>query len=174
MNIANKLTFLRLFLVIVFTIVAYFEQNKEIMIFSIIIFIIASITDFLDGYIARKYNLVTNLGKLIDPLADKILVTSALLILIKINRIDIFSTLVIISREYTISIIRAIAASEGVVIAASNSGKIKTVLQIFSILLLLYNINIAIFIYYLSVFITVISGIEYVLASKKIFQKNID
>lgn len=174
MNIANKLTFLRLFLVIVFTIVAYFEQNKEIMIFSIIIFIIASITDFLDGYIARKYNLVTNLGKLIDPLADKILVTSALLILIKIDRIDIFSTLVIISREYTISIIRAIAASEGVVIAASNSGKIKTVLQIFSILLLLYNINIAIFIYYLSVFITVISGIEYVLASKKIFQKNID
>lgn len=169
MNLANKLTFSRLILVIVFIISAYLELSKDVLLYTTVIFLLASITDFLDGYIARKYNMITTLGKLIDPLADKIMVTAAFLVLLKIGRIDFFTLLIIISREYTISIIRALAASKGIVIAASNSGKLKTVLQIVSIVLLLLNIPFAIYIYYLAVAITLSSGIEYIFASKEIF-----
>ena len=123
-----------------------------------VVFIIASITDAVDGYIARKRNIVTNLGKFIDPLADKILVIAVLTALVELHR---FPAL-IISREFIVSGLRMVAASEGVVIAASKGGKLKTVTQIIGIILLLFNIPGAMAVMWLAVILTVWSGIEYI------------
>lgn len=169
MNLANKLTILRLIMVPIFIIMYFVEKNNDVLYLSTLVFVIASITDFLDGFVARKYNMITDFGKFLDPLADKIIVTAALLILLEIKRVDFISILIIISREYSISIIRAIAASKGKVIAAANSGKIKTVLQMLSIFLLLLNIPFGIYVFYASVAMTIYSGGEYIYNSKTLF-----
>ena len=131
-----------------------------------VVFIIASITDAVDGYIARKRNIVTNLGKFIDPLADKILVIAVLTALVELHRFPAWMVVVIISREFIVSFIvsglRMVAASEGVVIAASKGGKLKTVTQIIGIILLLFNIPGAMAVMWLAVILTVWSGIEYI------------
>ena len=126
------------------------------------VFIIASITDAVDGYIARKRNIVTNLGKFIDPLADKILVIAVLTALVELHRFPAWMVVVIISREFIVSGLRMVAASEGVVIAASKGGKLKTVTQIIGIILLLFNIPGAMAVMWLAVILTVWSGIEYI------------
>ncbi|MBR0204001.1 MAG: CDP-diacylglycerol--glycerol-3-phosphate 3-phosphatidyltransferase, partial [Synergistaceae bacterium] len=105
-----------------------------------IVFIIASITDFFDGYIARRDKLVTTLGKFIDPLADKVLVISAMLALIELNRVPAWIVMVIITREFVVTGLRLVAAAEGVVIAASKGGKLKTVCQIIALIMLILNI----------------------------------
>ena len=142
MNLANKLTMLRIILVPIFLIFIVVQGIPYGSIIATLIFIIASLTDQLDGYIARSRNEITNFGKFMDPLADKLLVTAALISLVEFNLIPGWATVVIIAREFAVSGLRTLAASEGKVIAASWWGKIKTVTQIIAILLLLFQVNI--------------------------------
>jgi len=142
MNLANKLTLIRILLVPVFLL---FITKKGIPYGTSIatfIFILASITDKLDGYIARSRNQITNFGKFMDPLADKLLVTAALISLIEFHVVPGWAAVVIIAREFAVSGLRSIAAAQGKVIAASWWGKIKTVIQIIAIIILLLQVNI--------------------------------
>ena len=139
------------------------------------IFILASITDFLDGKIARKYNLVTNFGKFMDPLADKLLVCSALIALVDFDKVAAWIVIIIIAREFIISGFRLIAADNGVVIAASYWGKFKTTFQMIMIILLVLDlpfkymniINMAVV--YIALALTVISLIDYIAKNYKVF-----
>lgn len=168
MNTPNKLTVLRFILVPFFLIAAYYEKNQAMMIISTVVFCIASITDFFDGYLARKYNLVTDFGKFMDPLADKVLVAAALLFLVQVQRVDAWLVVIIITREYAISIIRAIAATNGKVIAASGGGKAKTVTQMLAIIMLLLGLPFADIVMYICVALTLYSGIEYIWKNKEL------
>ena len=174
MNLPNKLTTFRVILIpffVFFLLAPYFEGYGNYI--ALVIFIVASLTDFLDGKIARKYNLVTNFGKFMDPLADKLLVCSALICLIALDRIPAWIVIVIISREFIISGFRLIAAENGVVIAANYWGKFKTVSQMIMIILLLidlggvFDILEQIFIW-LSLALTVISLITYIWQNKNV------
>ena len=192
MNLANKLTMLRIFLVPVFLIFIVINEIPYGTIVATLIFIIASLTDQLDGYIARSRNQITTFGKFMDPLADKLLVTAALISLVELGLIPSYAAIIIIAREFAVSGLRTIAASEGKVIAASWWGKIKTVTQIIAIVLLLIKVNIWTVPYltslinnnyvmnsffkivpnvflYLAVIITIISGIDYFIKNKKVF-----
>lgn len=142
MNLANKLTMLRIFLVPLFLIFIAVKNIPYGTFIATFIFIIASLTDQLDGYIARSRNQVTNFGKFMDPLADKLLVTAALISLVELQVVPAWATVVIISREFAVSGLRTIAASEGKVIAASMWGKVKTVTQIAAIIALLIQVNV--------------------------------
>ncbi|WP_123054034.1 CDP-diacylglycerol--glycerol-3-phosphate 3-phosphatidyltransferase [Clostridium sp. JN-1] len=141
MNLANKLTILRIILVPVFLIFITIKGIPYGTLISIAIFIIASITDKLDGYIARSRNQVTSFGKLMDPLADKLLVTTALVCLVEYHVIPSWVAIIIIAREFAVTGLRTVAAAEGKVIAASKWGKAKTVTQIIAIVLALINLN---------------------------------
>ncbi|PRR82570.1 CDP-diacylglycerol--glycerol-3-phosphate 3-phosphatidyltransferase [Clostridium vincentii] len=143
MNLANKLTIGRMFLVPVFLL---FIAVKDIPYGTFIatgIFILASLTDKLDGYIARSRNQITNFGKFMDPLADKLLVTAALISLVELQVVPGWAAMIIIAREFAVTGLRTIAASDGKVIAASWWGKLKTVIQIIAIILLLLELNIS-------------------------------
>ena len=142
MNLANKLTVIRIFLVPIFLIFIAVQGIPYGTFIATFIFILASLTDKLDGYIARGRNQITNFGKFMDPLADKLLVTSALISLVELQMVPSWAAIVIIAREFAVSGLRTIAASEGKVIAASWWGKIKTVIQIIAIVLLLLQFNI--------------------------------
>ncbi len=176
MNIANKITLLRIFLIPIFIIFLMINKPyfREI---ALIIFIIASLTDKLDGYYARKFNLVTDLGKFLDPLADKLLVTSALLMFIQLGEIKAWIVFIILAREIAVTGLRAIAASNDVVIAASNLGKVKTVTQITTIIVILLNnfpfsligLRMDTILIYFSMIITAASGVDYFLKIRKIF-----
>lgn len=168
MNTPNKLTVLRFILVPFFLAAAYYEKSQMVMVISTVIFAVASFTDFLDGYLARKHNLVTDFGKFMDPLADKVLVAAALLFLVQIQRVDAWLVVIIITREYAISIIRAIAATNGKVIAASGGGKIKTVTQMLAIIMLLLSVPFANIMMYVCVALTLYSGIEYIWKNKEL------
>lgn len=138
MNLPNKLTISRIFLVFVFIICYYAFPKVPI---AGIIFIIASVTDFIDGYIARKYNLITEFGKFMDPLADKILVLSALVIFVEQSIIPAWGVIIILFREFAISGLRLIAARNSSTISANKSGKIKTVFQLVGISMVLLTVN---------------------------------
>ena len=141
MNLPNKLTLFRVILIpffVFFLLAPYFEGYGNYI--AVAVFIVASITDFLDGKIARKYNLVTNFGKFMDPLADKLLVSSALICLVALNKIPAWVVIVIIAREFIISGFRLVAADNGVVIAASYWGKFKTAFQMVTVIVLILNI----------------------------------
>ncbi|MDU4910395.1 CDP-diacylglycerol--glycerol-3-phosphate 3-phosphatidyltransferase [Clostridium baratii] len=142
MNLANKLTLLRMLLVPIFLIFIAINEIPYGTFIATFIFVIASITDKLDGYIARSRNQITNFGKFMDPLADKLLVTAALISLVEFRVVPSWAAVIIIAREFAVSGLRTIAASEGKVIAASWWGKIKTVIQIVAIILLLIEVNI--------------------------------
>lgn len=180
MNLANKITLARIFLVPVVMIFLLVRLNLgvirfgggEITISEIIaaaIFILAAITDGLDGYIARKKKLVTNLGKFLDPLADKLLISAALISLVEMQRLEAWIAIVIISREFAVTGLRLVAAAEGQVIAASVLGKLKTIVQIIAIVVLIVNnfpfSTIAFpfdeIITWVAVIITLLSGIDY-------------
>ena len=141
MNLANKLTMLRVILVPIFLIFLIGKGIPYGSIIATLIFIIASLTDQLDGYIARSRNQITNFGKFMDPLADKLLVTAALISLVELHLIPSWAAVIIIAREFAVSGLRTVAASEGTVIAASWWGKIKTVTQIIAIVSLLLKVN---------------------------------
>ena len=181
MNLANKITLFRVFLVPIFIVVFYFESPGTTYI-SAAIFIFAALTDSLDGYIARSRNLVTNFGKFADPLADKVLTSAALILLVGADKIPAWIVIVIIAREFTITGFRTIAASEGITIAASNWGKLKTISQILAIILLLINnfpfsfigFPADIIVLYISLILTIVSGVDYLIKNKDAFKiKNI-
>ena len=140
MNLPNKLTILRVILIPFFVVFMLFDitgaADKWI---ALVIFCVASLTDMLDGKIARKYNLVTNFGKFMDPLADKLLVCTALICLTSMNRLNVIVVLVIIAREFIISGFRLVASDNGIVIAASYWGKFKTVSQMALIIVLIMD-----------------------------------
>ena len=144
---------------------------------SVLIFAAASFTDFLDGKIARKYHLVTNFGKFMDPLADKLLVCAAMICLIEKGRLASWIVIIIISREFIISGFRLIASDNGVVIAASYWGKFKTVFQMLMIIVLIANINHPIFavlgtvLTYIALALTVISLIDYIIKNKDVLKE---
>ena len=140
MNLPNKITITRILLVPIMMIIPYINIETTILyglpisnIIILITFLVASLTDFLDGYIARKKNIVTNFGKFLDPIADKLLVLAALVMLVEMNMLPAWIPIVIAAREFMVSAIRMLAASEGKVIAASMLGKIKTVTQMIAI-----------------------------------------
>ena len=143
MNLPNKLTLLRVLMIPFFVVFMLWEggQNQTLRYVSAAIFIVASLTDMLDGKIARKYGLVTNFGKFMDPLADKLLVCSALICLIELGQLPAWMVIVIISREFIISGFRLIASDNGVVIAASYWGKFKTTFQMIAVILLIFNLE---------------------------------
>lgn len=184
MNIANKITLLRIAMIPFFMglMLIEFPFHMEI---ALAVFLIASITDHLDGHLARKYNLITDFGKFMDPLADKLMVTGAFVILIQMGRIEAWIVFVILAREFAVSGLRSLAAAQDVIIAASNFGKLKTVTQIITICVLMLNnfpfslINLPIDVIstYLTLIITIWSGFDYfgknikVIMPKKLEQK---
>ncbi|RKL64786.1 CDP-diacylglycerol--glycerol-3-phosphate 3-phosphatidyltransferase [Salipaludibacillus neizhouensis] len=192
MNLPNKITIIRIFFIPVFLIFLLAPiplgeiQIKEIDIpiahfIAAILFIIASTTDGLDGYYARKYNLVTDFGKFLDPLADKLLVAAALIALVELNIVPAWITVIILSREFAVTGLRLIAVQEGIVIAASNIAKWKTRIQIISIsALLLHNYP---FVYigvpfdvwslWIAMIITLYSGWDYFVKNKHVMLKSI-
>lgn len=171
MNTPNKLTLMRTIMVPIFVLCMYLDFSNSRFI-ATAIFAIASFTDFLDGHIARRDNLVTNFGKFADPLADKILVCSAMIMLVSTGEMPAWAVIIIIAREFTITGFRIIAASENITIAASPLGKFKTVTQLISNILLLSGITslrtIGMGIFYLAVIFTVISGADYLIKNKKV------
>lgn len=162
MNLPNKLTMFRVILIPVFVVFMMCDITPYDKWIALAIFIIASLTDFADGKIARNHNLITDFGKFMDPLADKVLVAAALLFLIQAGRAEAWLVIIIITREYAISIIRAIAATNGKVIAASGGGKIKTVTQMFAIIMLLLSMPFGDIMMYVCVALTLYSGVEYI------------
>ncbi|WP_150843829.1 MULTISPECIES: CDP-diacylglycerol--glycerol-3-phosphate 3-phosphatidyltransferase [unclassified Clostridium] len=179
MNLANKLTVLRIMLVPIFLICAILDTTTTNII-ALSIFIIASATDKLDGYIARSRNQITNFGKFMDPLADKLLVTCALILLVEKGIVAAWVVVVIIAREFIVSGLRTLAASQGVVIAASNWGKLKTVIQMIAIIMgllsLVYNpgwLNVTTQVtIYLAAVVTIGSGVDYFIKGKDIININ--
>lgn len=169
MNLANRITIIRVILVPIFILFYYYNINNQQTI-AALIFIIAAFTDALDGYIARSKNLVTDFGKFIDPLADKILASTALILLVESGKIPGWIVVIIIAREFVITGFRILAASEGVTIAASKLGKIKTVTQLFAIILLLldnivftkFGIPMDMLLLYVSLLFTILSGVDYI------------
>lgn len=172
MNLANKITISRIFLVplFLFFLLVKIPYGNWI---ATIIFIIAALTDSLDGYIARNRNQITKFGKFLDPLADKLIVTAALVALVERQIIPSWLVVIILAREFAITGLRAVAASEGNVIAASNWGKLKTVTQIIAIIAALIELkykeffNIYIYLMYIATIITIISGIDYIKKNRK-------
>lgn len=178
MNLPNKLTIVRGILIIPFVIVIlnpdFFHYANLI---AAAIFMIASITDWLDGKIARKYHLITNFGKFMDPLADKLLVGAAMICLVETGQLAAWIVVVIISREFIISGFRLIASDNHIVIAASYWGKFKTVFQMIMILMLILDIENRIYqmlcqwIIYLSLTLTVVSLFDYIMKNKDILKE---
>ena len=179
MNLPNKLTLFRIFLIPVFIIVMMMNIPSKFLI-ACIIFIVASITDAMDGHIARKYNLVTDFGKFMDPLADKLLVIAALTSMIEFKLVAAWMVFIIVARELTVSILRAIAAADGKVIAASGGGKLKTISQMVAIIVLLlgeqFNNGTLLILGSICILIatllTLYSGIEYLVKNKEVFMNS--
>ena len=168
MNLPNKLTLFRVILIpvfVVFMLVSVTGDTDKWI--ALAIFIIASLTDLLDGKIARKYNLITDFGKFMDPLADKLLVCSAMICLVEMGKMPAWMVIIIISREFIISGFRLIASDNGVVIAASYWGKFKTVSQMFMIIVLIADLGgvfdiVGTVLIWLSLILTVVSLIDYI------------
>lgn len=139
MNLPNKITLFRVFMIPVFVLLLMIPQIPYYNFIALCIFAIASFSDYLDGHLARKYNLVTTFGKFMDPLADKILVCTALIMLIEFDKIPAIIVAVIMARDFIINGVRLIASDKGVVIAAGWLGKIKTVVQMIMCMLLLFT-----------------------------------
>lgn len=175
MNLPNKLTIARVIMV-PFFIVLYMMGY---ILPAFIIFVVAALTDMVDGQIARKYNMITNFGKIMDPLADKILVYSAFCCMVENGLIPAWMLIVILSREFIVGGMRTVAASEGIVVAAGMSGKIKTVLQMVAVpMLLLIGLipwsfwTTASYVFlWASLVMTVYSGIEYIIQNKGVFRQ---
>lgn len=173
MNTPNKLTMLRVIMIpffVIFMLCGITAYDKYI---ALVIFIAASLTDTLDGYIARKYNLITNFGKFMDPLADKLLVCSALICLLDIGRLPSWAVLIIIAREFIISGFRLVAADNGIVIAASWWGKSKTISQMLMIILMVADLGgvfsvLETILFWAALILTVISLVDYIWKNRQV------
>lgn len=177
MNLPNKLTILRIVMIPIFVVCFYVTAIPVNFVISAVIFALAAATDFLDGYIARKYNLVTDFGKFLDPIADKVLVSTALIVLLGV--LPWYSAIMvalIMARELIVSGFRLVAAGKGLVIAADKSGKIKTFFTDITIVVILLSIQIGVYWLYIagivmlgiSTLLTVISGIECLVKNKQV------
>lgn len=169
MNLPNKLTLLRIILVPVFVVVLYlgFPYNNLV---ALAIFILASLTDLLDGKIARKYHLVTDFGKFMDPIADKLLVTAALLVFVDWHRMPAWVAIVVIAREFIVSALRLVAASNGRVIAAGWSGKVKTASTMVCICVMLLGLPEVVDVICSAIILvtTAYSGVEYLVKNRDV------
>ena len=177
MNLPNKLTVLRELMIPFFVVFMLVDivpgMDKWI---ALIIFAVASLTDLLDGKIARKYNLVTNFGKFMDPLADKLLVSSAMICLVEMGRLPAWIVIIIISREFIISGFRLVASDSGIVIAASYWGKFKTVFQMVMIIVMIMDLGssfvmLETILIYIALILTVVSLIDYIAKNKEVLTK---
>ncbi len=177
MNLPNKITVFRVMMIPFFLIFMLTPQIEYGRYIAAAIFIVAALSDFLDGYIARKHNLVTNFGKFMDPLADKLLVSSALICFVELKLLYAWIVVIIIAREFIISGFRLIASDHGVVIAASWWGKLKTNVQMVMSVMLIINLDnpainvleqIAI---YLALVLTIISLIDYMIKNKSVLSE---
>ena len=177
MNLPNRLTILRVILIPFFLVALLWDAVPYGKWIALALFIIASLTDTLDGMIARKHNLVTNFGKFMDPLADKLLVSSAMIAFVALGRIPAWIVIVIISREFIISGFRLVAADNGIVIAAGYLGKIKTVIQMVMLCVLIANFGGTVFniielvLIYAALVMTVISLIDYLVKNKDVLKE---
>lgn len=178
MNLPNKLTVLRVILIpffVFFLMAPYFPGYGNYI--AVAIFIVASLTDMLDGKIARKYHLVTNFGKFMDPLADKLLVCSAMICLVETRQLAAWIVIVIIAREFIISGFRLVAADNGVVIAASYWGKFKTTFQMLMVIVLILDIAHPAFqvlgtaLTYIALILTIVSLIDYIAKNKDVLKE---
>ncbi len=181
MNLPNKLTMFRVILIpffVFFLLAPYFEGYGNYI--AVAIFIVASLTDLLDGKIARKYNLVTNFGKFMDPLADKLLVCSAMICLIDLGQLASWIVIIIIAREFIISGFRLVASDNGVVIAASYWGKFKTTFQMLMVIVLMLDITLNQFAWlhvlgvvltYIALALTIISLVDYIAKNKNVLKE---
>lgn len=178
MNLPNKLTIFRVILIpffVFFLLAPYFTGYGNYI--AVGIFILASLTDLLDGKIARKYHLVTDFGKFMDPLADKLLVCAAMICLVEQKMLPAWIVIIIISREFIISGFRLIASDNGIVIAASYWGKFKTTFQMLMIIVLILNIDLPFFkvlgvvLTYVALVLTVISLIDYLVKNKDVLKE---
>lgn len=180
MNVPNKITLSRVFLIPIFILILsipfnwgeWYIGNTVLPVshfVGAVLFTIAASTDWLDGYYARKYNLITNFGKFLDPLADKLLVSAALILLVELQLAPAWIVIIIISREFAVTGLRLVASGEGIVLAASNMGKTKTAAQIVAIILLLlhnypfsyFGLRFDIIMLYVAMLITAYSGFDY-------------
>ena len=203
MTLPNKLTLMRIVLIPVMVIIAYIDFLNTNYLFGnvtignfimVLIFIVASLTDFLDGFIARKYNLVTTFGKFADPLADKLLVMAAMLILSMQGVLPMFIPIIILSREFIVTGVRLVAVERGKVIAASKLGKYKTATTMVGIIVLFFHnissidleyqnyhvfnfanpaYSIGSIIMYVALILTIVSGIDYIIKNRKIIFESI-
>ncbi|MGM0523157.1 MAG: CDP-diacylglycerol--glycerol-3-phosphate 3-phosphatidyltransferase [Bacillota bacterium] len=182
MNIPNRITISRILLIPIFILLLTLplewgsvsignDTLPIVHLVSALLFIVASGTDWVDGYYARKYNLVTNLGKFLDPMADKLLVAAAFVLLVELNMAPAWLVIIILSREFAVTGLRLVAAGEGVVLAAGQLGKWKTTFQLVSIAFLLLhdfpfsyldlNVSIGTILLYIALILTVVSGLDY-------------
>ena len=173
MNLPYKLTVVRMALVPFFVAALLLSKtNDSLKWVALALFVIASLTDFADGYIARKYNLITNFGKFMDPLADKILTISGMICLIELGRIPSWIVVIIVAREFIISGFRLVAAENGVVIAANYWGKFKTTFQMIMIILMIMNIPqlqiVTNIVMWIALALTLISLWTYIMANKQV------
>lgn len=186
MNLPNKLTIFRVILIpffVFFMLVPVTGSTDSLLtlagsadsLIALAIFVVASLTDLLDGHIARKHNLVTNFGKFMDPLADKLLVCSALICLVELKRVPSWIVIIIIAREFIISGFRLIASDKGVVIAASYWGKFKTTFQMIMICLMILNLEpfklITAVVMWAALILTVVSLADYLIKNKEIMKE---
>lgn len=177
MNLPNTLTMIRIILVPIFMLVLLIKIPYG-QLFAALIFIIAASTDGLDGYIARKRKQVTNFGKIMDPLADKLLVSAALISLVQLGKISGWVAIIIIGREFAVTGLRSVAAAEGIIISASKLGKYKTVSQIVAIVAILINeiiieiigLPLGEYLIYIAVFFTLYSGWDYFAKAGKLLR----
>ena len=180
MNLPNKLTVLRIVLVPILLVMIYNINNSLLMsVLSVAMFLIISLTDMLDGYIARSRNLVTDFGKFLDPLADKILVISTMIAFIDMGYISSIAVIIIIMREFLVTSLRLVASSSNTVIAASNLGKLKTVFQMIVLTVLFFYPQISILpfgglvidvLVWIMVLITIVSGADYLIKNKEVIK----
>ncbi|MCW5206636.1 CDP-diacylglycerol--glycerol-3-phosphate 3-phosphatidyltransferase [Desulfobulbus sp. F5] len=177
-HLPNLITAARLILTALLAVLLMLEQTKVLAVFCCLLFTIAAVTDLLDGYVARRYGAVSNLGKLIDPLADKLLVATALIMLIPLNRLPAWIALLILSRELLVTGLRGIASSAGIVVAASGLGKLKSITQYVGLGVLIFPLGvlpipflhqIGMVLVYIALVLTLWSGVDYFYRLRRVF-----
>ncbi len=174
MNLAIKLTLLRMILTIPF-IVSCLTEEGELKTISLIIFSIASLTDYLDGRIARAQRTVTDAGKLLDPIADKILITGAFVSFVQLGKVPAWIAIVIITREFLVTGLRTLAANKNIIIAASSFGKAKMLLQTIAVFIILLGFEkmISSLILWATAIVTILSGLDYFLKNRSIIRETL-
>lgn len=173
MNLPNLITVIRILLVPIFTYL-YLQSPGDLNLPAAIVFLVAALTDGLDGYLARSRKEVTRFGQLIDPIADKLLITAALLVLVQGGLVSTWAALIILGREFSVSGLRILAAADGQVIAASSWGKVKTTTQIVAVMAFFLGISWAPLVMWVAVLVTIISGVDYFLKAQDVLKSSME